>query len=500
MFMSYSHDSPEHKRWVGDLGKALMDSGVDVILDQWDLRLGDDVPKFMEKSVSEADRVLMVCSEQYVIKADDGKGGVGYETMVVTGELVRNLGTSKFIPVIRQAAGPPAVPTCVSTRLYVDFSDDDRFQEALQELLRELHDTPAVAKPKLGPSPFRHEPSPPAPVKIDSIAGYELPDLEQEPGVSDLRLYDFALDLARQSDKVAWRRAVRELKKTVRQRLLAWRAEREAESRQLDEQERQACLMAGALQCFPLMAVALAGVESGQEWFSKQSGVVEDLLSIPGWEPSGNAFLVRSPRAFACIYHTLHGAMCVQTEQVPLAIRLAETSVHPDQGQPWDKLYQATSLTGYLETLGEHSDKTSAFLYGIPEAWPWLASIYGSAAELEGYIATYYLALSILELTDALAAGRADEIDQLSGNLMLFHVPSCFFIRTPETTRRTRRSLHQNADAICGIWRDKGVPDGRMKESWSKWFGLMAQGRHPLFMGTRSDTEWFANLIEELLS
>ena len=65
---------------------------MDVILDQWDLGLGDDVPKFMEKAVGDADRVLMICTEPYVHKADEGKGGVGYEAMIVTGELVSKRG------------------------------------------------------------------------------------------------------------------------------------------------------------------------------------------------------------------------------------------------------------------------------------------------------------------------------------------------------------------------------------------------------------------------
>ena len=73
-----------------------MENGIDVILDQWEIEPGDDVPKFMERAVNEADRVLMVCTESYVRKADDGKGGVGYEAMIVTGELVRDLGSSKF--------------------------------------------------------------------------------------------------------------------------------------------------------------------------------------------------------------------------------------------------------------------------------------------------------------------------------------------------------------------------------------------------------------------
>lgn len=77
VFISYSHDSQEHKIWVADIARKLIENGIDVILDQWDLRLGDDVPKFMEKAVREAQRVLMVCTEPFVYKANEGKGGVG---------------------------------------------------------------------------------------------------------------------------------------------------------------------------------------------------------------------------------------------------------------------------------------------------------------------------------------------------------------------------------------------------------------------------------------
>ena len=92
VLMSYSHDTPELKRWVGQLATRLIENRVDVILDQWETGPGDDLPKFMERAVARADRVLMVCTEAYVHKADDGKGGVGYEAMIVTGELVNNLG------------------------------------------------------------------------------------------------------------------------------------------------------------------------------------------------------------------------------------------------------------------------------------------------------------------------------------------------------------------------------------------------------------------------
>ena len=40
VFVSYSHDSQAHKDWVLKLATRLLANGVEVILDQWDLRLG----------------------------------------------------------------------------------------------------------------------------------------------------------------------------------------------------------------------------------------------------------------------------------------------------------------------------------------------------------------------------------------------------------------------------------------------------------------------------
>lgn len=129
VFISYSHDSPEHKRWVSGLVDSLGENGVTVVFDQYDLRLGEDVPKFMERSVASADRVLMICTENYVAKVDDGEGGAGYEAMIVTGELIADLGTANFIPVIRQHGSEPCLPKCLSTRRYIDFSDNELFDE-----------------------------------------------------------------------------------------------------------------------------------------------------------------------------------------------------------------------------------------------------------------------------------------------------------------------------------------------------------------------------------
>src|SRR6266550_7461551 len=98
VFISYSHDSEDHKQWVLRLGSDLRASGIDVVLDQWDLVPGQDINLFMQNGITQAHRVIMVCSSAYVIKAEKGEGGVGYERLIVTSEVVANIDTIKFIP------------------------------------------------------------------------------------------------------------------------------------------------------------------------------------------------------------------------------------------------------------------------------------------------------------------------------------------------------------------------------------------------------------------
>ena len=98
IFISYWYDSPAHKQWVLKVATDLVERGIEVIIDEWDLSLGQDVAAFMESSISRADRVLLVCTPDYVAKADEGRGGVGYERLIVSAEVVERIHTKKFIP------------------------------------------------------------------------------------------------------------------------------------------------------------------------------------------------------------------------------------------------------------------------------------------------------------------------------------------------------------------------------------------------------------------
>ena len=67
VFASYSHDSDDHKQWVLKLCTKLVENGVDVMLDQWDIRLGTDQALFMEK-LGAADRVLVICTDSLLLR------------------------------------------------------------------------------------------------------------------------------------------------------------------------------------------------------------------------------------------------------------------------------------------------------------------------------------------------------------------------------------------------------------------------------------------------
>ena len=199
VFISYSHDSPEHKQWVSELAAKLRRNGIDAILDQWDLGLGNDVTRFMERGIVDADRVLVICTDKYVSKANTGEGGVDYERMIINAELVQNLGTDKFIPIIRQASGKEKTPTFLGTRVYADFRNDTQFDAECEKLIHELHEIPIVQKPPLGKSPFPF-------VELDKQL-IEIPEQVK----SAPEAYATASKIVRAGDVLGWRQLVKRI-------------------------------------------------------------------------------------------------------------------------------------------------------------------------------------------------------------------------------------------------------------------------------------------------
>ncbi len=137
VFISYSHDSSDHKLWISALAEKLRRSGVDVILDQWELTLDEDSTQFIESGVRDSDRVLVICTDSYVRKANSGEDGVGYEPTILTKEIVENIGINKFIPIIRQTLWEEKTPTFLQKQVSIDFTDDEQFDAKFEELLHD---------------------------------------------------------------------------------------------------------------------------------------------------------------------------------------------------------------------------------------------------------------------------------------------------------------------------------------------------------------------------
>lgn len=96
----------------------------------------------------------MVCTDRYVEKANAGTGGVGYEKMIVTADLLKNINSNKIIPIIRQS-GTHNVPVFLRSKLFIDLSLPDSLEFGFDELIRTIHGAPLFAKPLVGNNPFK---------------------------------------------------------------------------------------------------------------------------------------------------------------------------------------------------------------------------------------------------------------------------------------------------------------------------------------------------------
>ena len=121
LFISYSWSDPDHEQWVLNLATELRESGVDVILDKWDLKEGHDAVAFMEQMVtnSEIKKVAIISDEKYAAKADGRAGGVGTETQIISKEVYENQAQEKFVAVVRNRDlnGKPFLPTYYKSRI-----------------------------------------------------------------------------------------------------------------------------------------------------------------------------------------------------------------------------------------------------------------------------------------------------------------------------------------------------------------------------------------------
>lgn len=151
VFISYTHDSREHKKRVLALSDRLRDDGVDCTTDQYETSPPEGWPRWMQRQVRESDFVLVVCTETYDrrFRGDEVRGrgkGADWEGAAIIQALYDGQGrNTKFIPVALSPPDVAHVPAPLAGATYVLDSDD-----GYHDLYRRLTGQPWVERPPLG--------------------------------------------------------------------------------------------------------------------------------------------------------------------------------------------------------------------------------------------------------------------------------------------------------------------------------------------------------------
>jgi len=150
VFISYSHDSEEHKQCVLKLANRLREEAVDCNIDQYESSPSEGWPRWMLNQLDWAEFVLVICTEVYNRRfrghEEPGIGrGVTWEGAIITQELYDNHSRSnKFIPIVFNAQDKKHIP--IPIRGYTSYL----LEQEYFSLYRHITNQPQNPKPELG--------------------------------------------------------------------------------------------------------------------------------------------------------------------------------------------------------------------------------------------------------------------------------------------------------------------------------------------------------------
>lgn len=157
VFISYSWGTEGHREKIKEWAERLCGDGVDVVADFYELKLGHDKYAFMERMVTDPSvtHVLMFCDREYQRKADDRAGGVGTEAQIISPKIYEKTTPSKFVPILCEMdeQGNGYTPAFLSSKIYIDFTSDEKANSNWEQLIRHLYGQPIDRKPALGKPP-----------------------------------------------------------------------------------------------------------------------------------------------------------------------------------------------------------------------------------------------------------------------------------------------------------------------------------------------------------
>ncbi len=153
VFISYSWDSEEHKKWVLGLVGLLRNNGVDATVDIFEIQKGTtNLHSMMVNNIKDKDYTVIVLTPEYAKKADELQGGVGFETSILIPFIQENL--RKIIPIIYcKEDASKVIPFYLRGVHYIDFSAPNNFEDKFDELLHRIFEVDLINQPPLGKMP-----------------------------------------------------------------------------------------------------------------------------------------------------------------------------------------------------------------------------------------------------------------------------------------------------------------------------------------------------------
>ena len=142
VFISYARDNAEEgQKFVVELAHKLTEYKVYAASDC--TLVYCDIAKMMKEGIEQNgyDKIIVVASKEYTIKANEHRDGVGEETKML--EIVAKEDPSKIVVIKREEC---ELPRYLRTRVFVDFSRGIT-QEKIEELARRINDLPEYEPP-----------------------------------------------------------------------------------------------------------------------------------------------------------------------------------------------------------------------------------------------------------------------------------------------------------------------------------------------------------------
>jgi hypothetical protein len=111
---------------------------------------------------------------------------------------------------------------------------------------------------------------------------------------------------------------------------------------------------------------------------------------------SGNRAIVNIPYGMIFTFQAVCGATFLDTDQIDLAIQLAQTNISNRDSPHSSPLIDSPHLLGWPESLGGNCTVAWGYIFQAAQRWPWLKTVVVVEEDYRIALSAYYMALHVI--------------------------------------------------------------------------------------------------------